>query len=57
MGKLPLIGPMTNEINFQIENLKSMVKGVSFVHIFCEANFVVDSIAKAKISRSSDFVA
>ena len=44
-------------ISNQIEILKSRVKGVSFVHIFREANSVADSLAKAGISRSSDLVA
>ena len=44
-------------ISNQIEKLKSMVKGVSFVHIFREANFAADSLAKAGISRSLDLVA
>ena len=44
-------------ISNQIEALKFRVKGVSFVHIFREANSVADSLAKAGISRSSDLVA
>ena len=44
-------------ISNQIETLKSRIKGVSFVHIFREANFVADSLAKVGISRSSDLVA
>ena len=44
-------------ISNQIEILKSRVKGVSFAHIFCEANSVADSLAKAEISKSFGLIA
>ena len=57
-AKSHLLVPWQMKLIFnQIEILKSRVKGVSFVHIFREANSVADSLAIDEISRSSDLIA